>query len=284
MTAISEKLDEQCPLRSVRMLSKDPPYMSPLLKLLLQKNHKQKSARGTHKLKETERRIHDTLIANSKGSNNKAGSASWWMRTNYMLEKGKRCSTVLDFDVEEMNQNFADICKDEDYQPPRKAETRGMPPLEISTHFVYGVLRKTRDTALGKDGIPAWVFPENAHNFTFTLKRIIDHCFAQGKLPAGQKIPKVLPLPKVATPGNLIDLRPIAITPIIARVLEIILIKSFVTTNYEEKIEARQHGFRVGASTVSALTWLQNNCRHSNHWDLTMFASSPWTFQNHSTK
>ena len=46
MTAITEKLDEHCPLRSVKLSSKDPLYMSLLLKLLLQKKHKQKSARG----------------------------------------------------------------------------------------------------------------------------------------------------------------------------------------------------------------------------------------------
>ena len=55
MKAITEKLDEHCPMRSVKMSSKDPPYMRPLLKILLQKEHKQKSARGTQKLKETEK-------------------------------------------------------------------------------------------------------------------------------------------------------------------------------------------------------------------------------------
>ena len=79
-----------------------------------------------------------------------------------------------------MKQYFGDVCRDEDYQPPRPTETRGTPPLGLSTHLVFGVLRKTRDTAPGKDGIPARVFRENAHNLTFPLKHIIDHCLAQG--------------------------------------------------------------------------------------------------------
>ena len=193
MTAITEKLDKRCPMRSVEISSKDPPYMSPLLIIPLQKKHKQKSARGTQKLKETERRNQDTIIANIKSARNKPGSAEWWKTTNYMLGQGKSCSTAPDFDVEEMNQYFADSCRDEDYQPPRKTETRVTPPLEVSPHLVYGVPRKTRDTAPGKDGIPAWVFRENAHNFTFPLKHIIDHCPAQGKFPAGVKIFKVIP-------------------------------------------------------------------------------------------
>ena len=148
-----------------------------------------------------------------------------------------------------------------DYQPPRKTETRGTLPLQVSPHLVYGVLRKTRKTASGKDGIPAWVFRENAYNLTFPLKHIIDHCLAQGKFPACLKISKVIPLPKVATSGSLNDLRPIAITPIMFRIMERILIKSFVATNYEEKIEARQHGLRVRGSTQDLIR-LQNDCRH----------------------
>ena len=171
-------------MRSVKMSSKDPPYMIPLLKILLQKKQT-KICQGTQKLKETERRIQDTIIPNIKSAKNKPGSASWWKTTNYMLGKGKRCSTALDFDVEEMNQYFADVSRDEDYQPPRKTETRGTPPLEVSPHLVYGILRKTRDTAPGKDGIPA-------HNLTFPLKHIIDHCLAshKGSIPLDWRYPK----------------------------------------------------------------------------------------------
>ena len=152
-----------------------------------------------------------------------------------------------------MNQNFTDNCRDEDYQHPRKTETREMSPLDVSPHLVYGVLRKTRDTEPGKDGIPAWVFPENAYNLTFPLKHIIDNCLELGKFPSCLEISKVIPLPKVATPGSLNDLRLIAITPIMCRIMEKILSNSFVATNYEEKIEARQHGFRVGGSAENAL-------------------------------
>ena len=44
--------------------------------------------------------------------------------------------------------------------------------------------------------------------------------------------------------------------------MEIILIKSFVATNYGEKIEARRHVFRVGGSTENDFIRLQNDCRH----------------------
>ena len=47
-----------------------------------------------------------------------------------------------------------------------------------------------------------------------------------------------------------------------SRILERILSKNSVATNYEEKIEARQHGFLVGVSTEKAVIRLQNDCRH----------------------
>ena len=126
-----------------------------------------------------------------------------------MLGKGERCSTTLDFDAVQMIQYFADACRDEDYKAPRMTKIRGTPPMEVSPHLVYEVLRKTGDTAPGKDGIFAWVFRENAHNLTFPVKHIIDHCLAQGKFPACLKISKVIRLPKVATIGSLNDWRPL---------------------------------------------------------------------------
>ena len=179
-----------------------------------------------------------------------------------MPGKGKLCSTALDFDMEEMNQYFADVCRDEDYQRPRKTQTRGTQPLEISPHLVFRVLCKTGDTTRRKNGKSAWVFCENAQSLTFPLKHITDHFLAQGKISACLKISKVIPLPKVATPGSLNELRPIAVCPIVSRIVERIMIKSFVATNYEEKIEARKHGFRIGGSTEKALVRLQNDCRH----------------------
>ena len=105
-------------------------------------------------------------------------------------------------------------------------------------------------------------FRENAHNLTFPPKRIIIQCLAEGKFPTCLKISKVISLPPVAIPRYLNDLRPIAITVIMYRIMERILINSFVATNYAEKIEAHQHGFRLGGSTENALTRLQNDCRH----------------------
>ena len=106
------------------------------------------------------------------------------------------------------------------------------------------------------------MFHENANNLAFPIKQFLDHCFSQGQFAAGLKISKVILLHKVALPGSQIDLGPIAITSIMSRIMERTLIKSFVARNYEEEIEARQHGFRVGGSTENALIRLQKDFRH----------------------
>ena len=177
-------------------------------------------------------------------------------------QKGEKMLNSVGFRLGRDDEYFADVCGDEDYQPSRRTETQGTPPLGVSPHLVYGVLGKTRDTAPGKDGTTAWVFREDAHSFTFALKHIMDHFLAQGRFSGCLEISKVIPSPKVATPWNLIDLRPIVITPNMSRIREKILIKSFVATNYEKKIEARQHGIRVGVSVKNAFRRLQINFRH----------------------
>ena len=205
-------------MRSVKRSPKDQPYMSPLLEILIQK-HKQKSARGTHKLKKTERRIQDTIIANIESSKNKPGSASCWKITMYMLGKKKMLNSVglrrgRDESIFRRYLPGRGLSASEQDSNSRNATTGGLAASRVLR------TTKKRDIAPGKDGIPAWVFGENANNFKFPLKHIRDQCLAQRKFPAGPMKSKSFFLPKVATPGSLIDFRPTAITPIMSRIME----------------------------------------------------------------
>ena len=120
ITDYTEKLDEHCPIRSVKRSSKDPPC-EPTTENYASEDTQTKIRHESTDVEGNRAKSRARLLRTLKAQN-KPGSASWWETTNYMLEKEKRCSTALDFDVEEMEQNFENVCRDKDYQPPRKTE------------------------------------------------------------------------------------------------------------------------------------------------------------------
>ena len=131
-------------------------------------------------MKETERRIQDTIIANIESAQVKPGSASWWKTTNYMLGKGKRCSTALDFDAEEMNQYFADIAGTRILSLRERQKLEGRHHWRSRRISCMEYYAKREAVHLRKIEYPPGFFLQNAHNLTFPLKHIIDTCLAHG--------------------------------------------------------------------------------------------------------
>ena len=74
---------------------------------------------------------------------------------------------------------------------------------------------------------------------------------------------------EVPRPSKFSDLRPICLTPIIARVFEQIVFDSFVSERYHSTLSNDQFGFRKGSSTTCALIKLLNDvyyCRSENDY------------------
>ena len=67
------------------------------------------------------------------------------------------------------------------------------------------------------------------------------------------------PIPKCPRPSKFSDVRPICLTPIIARVFERIVFDSFVSERYHSTLSNDQFGFRKGFSTTCALAKLLND-------------------------
>ncbi len=184
----------------------------------------------------------------------------WWKTTNHMLNRSKQSSVLIDYQPEEINRHFADICTDDAYTLPPCYPVDGAPP-QVSSHYVYRLLKSVKDTAVGSDGIPAWVFRENAHNLTFVMQHIINTSLSTGVYPACLKVSRIIPLPKKSKVESIDDLRPIAVTPIISRIIERAIINTHIREVYERDISKRQHGFRKHGSTSNAIIRIQNDCQ-----------------------
>ena len=74
-----------------------------------------------------------------------------------------------------------------------------------------------------------------------------------GQTPGAWKRAVVTPVPKVTSPQNLSDLRPISVTPILCRLVEKLIARKYLTPALPTKLLEDQYAYRPTGSTTAAL-------------------------------
>ena len=107
--------------------------------------------------------------------------------------------------------------------------------------------------ATGPDIFPPWMVEKYAHLLAALVTAIFNSSLREGKLPDLCKNATVVPVPKKHPPGSLQgDIRPISLTPILARVFEAIVL-NWVDDVIAPQIDERQFGGLSGTCTTYAL-------------------------------
>ena len=258
-----EALDQTCQLKKVKLSDRDPPFMTPYLKSLLKKKYQLKRRnRSSLNLEEIKNEMKKNLIRR------KRGTALCWKEINTLAGRTKGKSTIK-HNAHELNDFFANICTTENYRKPEQKSTASEEVPEITIQQVYDELRNLKRTTTGPDGIPSWLLKDNAHNFAEPLAVTFNASIKQALVPAVFKMARIVPIPKTSEPKNFGDYRPVSITSIISRIFEKIVMKRFVSPQYNTWLPSNQHGFRNGASTTTAILELQNHVASSEekHFD-----------------
>ena len=94
--------------------------------------------------------------------------------------------------------------------------------------------------ATGPDNIPPWMVNNYAHLLAAPVTAIFNSSLREGKLPDLWKTATVVPVPKKHPPGSLEnDIRPISLTPIMAKAFEGIVL-NWVDDVITPQIDERQ--------------------------------------------
>ena len=103
------------------------------------------------------------------------------------------------------------------------------------------------------DNIPPWMVNNYAHLLAAPVTAIFNSSLKEGKLPDLWKTATVVPVPKKHPPGSLEnDIRPISLTPILAKAFEGIVL-NWVDDVITPQIDERQFGGLAGTGTTDAL-------------------------------
>ncbi|XP_068749281.1 uncharacterized protein [Montipora capricornis] len=246
---IQHGLDSVLPLRSKTIHSRDPPWVNSALKDLIKRRQRalaennQPMFRFLRNRVNRERKICRQRYYDSKVSQLKECKPSaWWNEVKKLsgMSSAVRDSNELMRSLQHISEeplsalDLANLINDTFLSPmqnftPLSAETFQLPqdhstphPFAVAVHAVYLQLASINPRkASGPDGIPAWLFKENADLLSDTITDIINCSFGENRLPPSWKSADTVPIPKQKPIKDVKKhLRPISLTPLLSKVAE----------------------------------------------------------------
>ena len=257
---ILSNINRCMPLRTVTLSSRDPRWMTPLVKYML-RNKSHISVLRINQHKELSRRVSEVIGENRRMLlEGKTGSREWWKNVDLISQRGRSTNVSLDKETaQDLNDFFGELCTDGDYVEPALLEIGPEVEVpEISERYVWNTLSSLKKTATGPDQIPYWVWKDQAEIFTPIITRLWNLSLATHQWPRSWKRANINPLPKVDVPVERGDFRGINVTPVIARALEKAVYKIHAQRPVEEQLLDSQFAYREGGSCTDALLLIQN--------------------------
>ena len=207
----------------------------------------------------------------------RADPRNWWSRVKNitgMSSAGNGALTGLanktyDGDMDklanEINKFFHTVSRDllplkSEILETIPIEQSNVPPIIIDQEQVERRLLSTSVfKSPGPDGIPNWILHDLAPFISKPVTAIFNASIADGVVPDVWKQSNVVPVPKSNPPRTIEDdLRPISLTPTLAKHLEWFVGQELLSV-VSDKLDAQQFGALKGRSTTHALVDIVHN-------------------------
>ena len=188
------------------------------------------------KVKELTERVSDVIAENRKNwgsSYTYRESQQWWRKVDSISLRKRKTQFVLDGNfLEGLTDFFGNLCHDSEYVEPDYVDINPGTVISpvLDEYQAMLALSKSKNSASGPDGIPHWVWKENAEILAPVITVIWNLSLRKHTWPSAWKQANINPLPKVHTPLEYQDFRDINVTPITARCY---FQKAFDTVSHE---------------------------------------------------
>jgi len=221
----------QCiPARVVRLGRKDPLFITPLVRMLL---NKRRALRRRGKFLEADilaekinviiRNNQSELLSNLTSQSTR----KLWAAVN---SKYRGCNSHIPKHVSAgcLNEFFAKISTGEHTNPEVYYSSAAKCDVEISDYQIETILRCVKRTSSGWDGLPSWLFKKCSVELASVVTHLINYSINVGQIPGIWRTAIVTPVPKVSQPAACSDYRPISVTPILSRITERIIVNRWL--------------------------------------------------------
>ena len=225
--------NECFPIIKVRISSRDPPYMSPLVKHLCKIRNKNSRSHRHSENPVLQERINELIRAKQiravkeRRSGYHTSSRRWWDTVNMITGRQAPNAPVSStIDPITINLYFQSISTDDQYSKPEVLSipdgTR-IPTIEV--HTVWKFLSTLKRTAPGPDELPFWIWRDYAYQLAPTITKVFNSSLKKQLVPCLWKLTNITPIPKETPFETCNQLRPIFLTKVIMRLSERVVVK-----------------------------------------------------------
>ena len=263
------------PVKFIRVGSRDPPFMTPLVRKLLNDRNKMRRKGRITEADELAQKINTPIVKSRASSLAPMGEASigdLWRETGKTINI-KKCSAIS-FNPDAVNAHFSNISRGDEstdydsFYVSVTSESYGGDDL-IEPFTVERLLNKLKRTSPGRDNIPSWVFKTCSAELSQVICSLFNLSLNWGEVPWQWHDAIVIPIPKVLNPSALTDYRPISVTPILSRMLEKIIVKAFISPALDSNQARNQFAYKRTGSSTCALIYI-------THWVSVMLETSTY--------
>jgi hypothetical protein len=256
-------MDQFHPEQTITLTSRDPPYVTPAIKSMLRSKNKLMRAGRVEEANALSVRIGQAIQCRCGSQlsrrSSRADASSIWAAVRRLTGRHAAPVRVEGVTAELLNRHCADISTDPQYtEPARKQSAAGAtcPPRRVSEWKMFRMLDTLRPTTVGLDELPAWYLKLTTRIFCNHLAYLFNLSIASCSVPSQWKEACITPIPKVSCPQQPSDFRPISITPILSRLMERAVVRSFLYPAFLKPAHnlsfSDQYAFRPNGSTKAA--------------------------------
>lgn len=265
-------LDTFYPQRTVTLTSRDPSYITPIIKSMLRRKNRLMRKGRVEEATALALRIGKAITQATKhhlsniGEN--ADSRQLWSCVRQVTGKVPNKQWVEGISADSLNDYYCHISTDPVYtQPlPKQTSSHKTTGNDISEWQVFKALDSLRPTSTGLDSIPAWFLKTGAPLFCKPLAYLFNLSLATSLVPTQWKCAWIKPVPKVPAPSKHSDYRPISITPVLTRMMERIVVRQYIYTALLTPPPtlsfADQFAYRPTGSTTAAVINILHTVTH----------------------
>lgn len=264
------------PQKTVYLTNNDAPWISPLLKILINRRWEAYRARNWPLFNNLKAKVKQE-IAKAKQSyfHAKCSDSANGLWSFVNIERGKsgrdpcdllRHSSNPSEVLNSINEYFCSIANNSRFDFVDRLPDDGWLP-DFTVEDIWSVLSRLPSKATGSDDVPTALYKKCSLILAEPIHHLINESLRQRRFPRTWKIGDIIPIPKSSE--NVIEKsRPINLLPIPSKIAERIILSS-IRPQLTANLGTNQYGIRKRSSTTHAVIYA--------HDILTKFADDPQT-------
>ena len=254
--------DRAFPVKQVLISDKDPHWITPKVKWLI--NQKKQAKRRNN---ETKMQLFDKKIKTQKLHRllqlRMSGTRVCWTEVDKITHRKQTSNKIASHAFEPHRLNYelslrSAIRENTSRQPSPHYSLIGCSAPQLSLYDVMQVIKSCKRTSEGPSNIPYFIYREYWDILVPPFHHLWNRSLEAGIFPNCYKVANLLPLPKVKNAKHADDIRGISITPISARLFEKAVHRRWIAPKITSLGDPHQFAYKQGVSTIDCLLCIQH--------------------------